>query len=307
MEIERAAAGASIDAPAGIHIVPAAVDKLGGDEVLYVTMFKDTTGDPDRVILVTRLSTSTIAVIEYKRLGEAWVFDSADCARDSSITLTVTANATSRTSAFAIDDPAGSGDRVLFFSTLDASQAPDTFEMNSIVLTPGATSLTASAVTIAGANQPADADSVSVVHIPLSTTRVMGIKEDDAHFADVTESGGTYTFTYTDAKVLAIDTTISITGDYAGILIGSQVMLMRGGQTPTATNAWELTAAAVLVESFEPFAAGGLGALQTVTPENFGAISAIGGQFAVAVPFGGGGASGDVSSYLISTFPLDDI
>ena len=189
MKVKRpAAAGASIAAPAGIQFCPAGTSIASGNDVLYVPLFKDTTGSPDRCVVVTVLSTSTVAVHEFKLLSNAWVHDPADCARDVSITLNVTATSQDDINAFAIDDPVGTGDRVVFISTNDASQTPDTFEMDSIVLTPGSSTLSAVAVVVAGTNQPTDTNGMVTVGIPSSTIRVMTLFQDDGHFADVTET-----------------------------------------------------------------------------------------------------------------------
>ena len=298
----------SIDAPSGIHFVPAAYNAASGDYILPVTVFKDSTGNPTHIVFVAVLTTSTIAVIEYKRFGNSWVLNQNEVARDNSITLNSTAASQSDITAFAIDDPVGTGDRVLFVATNDASQTPDTFEMDSIILTDGSTGLTAVACVIAGANQPSDTDGMATTSIPLSTTRVMSFFTDDAHFADVTETTGTYTFTYTDAKVLAVDTDITTNNrDYSGILIGSQVFFLIGSAAPNVGNGYELTTAAVLTEKFADFHAGLSGSHAITTQLNFDAITAIGGNFAVVGPVGGGDAAGDESAHIIVTFPLDDL
>ena len=255
MEIERASA-AGIDAPAGIQFVPASLNPGASGKVVPVTMFKDTTGNPDRMVLVTPQGTAAVRIVEYKLLDNSWVLDPADCAFDTSVTLTVTATAIDDIHAFAIDDPAGTGDRVLFVSTNDASQTPDTVEINSIVLTPGASSLTAVLSVIAGSNQPSDTDGMIVISTPLTTTRIITFFQDDAHFADITEATGTYTFTYTDAKVLAVDTSIVPTQLYSMIMIGSQVVLanMQGSAIDSALKIWETDLLAVLADEFSPFA-----------------------------------------------------
>lgn len=297
-----------------MHAVPAAIALSAGDFQLFASMFKDTNGVPDRCVVVTPRSTTAVAVIEYKRLGNAWVFDPADCAYDTSVTLNFTTANQDELTAFAIDSPVASGNRILFIAG-NNNAAPDTFEMDSIVLTAGGSSLTATAVVIAGANQPTDTNFIATCNVPLSTTRVMTFFQDDAHFADLTESGGTYTFTYSDAKVLAVDTSISISSSnaraYSGLLIGSQVLLLRAGggagASLTTDQAWEMSITATLTEEFNPFRAGMMGTFQTPQNRAAPALTAIGGVFAIAAPVGGSGADGAYSGYLISTFPLDDI
>ncbi len=298
--------GSTINAPEGIAFLPAPVAVSSGGQQLVVTLFQSNAGDSDRIVLVGVNSTSTVGILELKRLSGAWVFDPADCAFDTSVTLNVTAAGITQITAFGIDDPAGTGDRVLFISTNDAAQTPDTFEMDSIVLTPGSSTLSAVAVVIAGANQPDDANTMAVQHIPLSTIKVMSINEDDGHFADVTEAAGTYTFTYTDAKVLAIDTTINVIDNRnSGILIGTQVVLVATKNTPNGANMWEMSATAVLTEEFSPFATVGQGTRQEVVLGAPAAITAIGGSFAMAAPFGGSDAVGEEMAYIVATFDLD--
>ncbi|KKM80334.1 hypothetical protein LCGC14_1340900 [marine sediment metagenome] len=299
--------GASINAPAGIQFVPAAQGLSTGDIQLFVALFKDTFGDPDRCVVIGGLSTSTVSIIEYKRLGESWVFDPADCAFDASVTLTVTAASQFDMTVFAIDDPAGTGDRVLFISTNDAAQTPDTFEINSIVLTPGSTSLTAVLSVVAGANQPSDTNGMAAIGIPLSTTRLMTFFQDDAHFADITEATGTYTFTYDDAKVLAVAATINASIGYSGVVIGSQVLLARFDNAAGQNMMWEMTAAAVLTEEFNGFAVVGSGSYSAIANTQLPALTGISGVFAQAAPYGGGDSSGDEAAYVVATFPLDDI
>ena len=297
----------AIDAPSGIQFVPASLVVGTGDDVLVRPVWKNDGGTPDRIVLVTVLSTSTIAVITYSLHQNSWVFDPAVDARDSSITLNVTAASQLNINAFAVESPGTASDPILFISTNNASQTPDTFEMDSIQLADGATSLTATAVTIAGANQPADTDNMSATSLALSVSRVMTFFQDDAHFADVTGDEGGFTFTYTDAKVLAVDTSISGDQALSGFLIGSQVILFAGGTTVTSIAMWEITPAAVLTEEFNPFVAGLSGTTQDAGQEHHSAISAIGGQFAVAGPVGGGTSSGSESAFIIAAFPLDDI
>lgn len=315
MKITRAAAGASIDAPAGIQKMPGP-GGLGGaspDYQLHVTMFKDTTGKPDRAVVVTSLTSNTIAVAEYKLLGNSWVFDAADCAADFSVTLQNTPDNQQHMTAFAIDSPGGTGDRVLFIA-YNISGAPDVHAMDSIVLTPGSTTLTTTAVTItedAADRQPDDLENLATVNIPLTTSTIMTILLDDAYFATITESAGTYTFTYDKAKVLAIDTTITASStlakNYSGIVIGTQVFLASLSAGVISSNAWELTTGAVLVESFEPFAAGI--SLYSGSPAQApAAVTAIGGNFAIAGAIGATDAGVGIGwAYDIATFPLDDI
>ena len=294
-----------------MHVIPAPQSVGSSDYVLFVPLFKDTTGAPDRCVLVTILTPSTVALVEFKRLGDAWVFDPADCANDVSVTLNFTAANQAFLSAFGIDSPVASGNRIVFIAG-NNDDTTDTFEMDSIVLTPGGSSLTATAVVIAGANQPTDTNFMSTCGIPLSTTRCMTFFQDDAHFADITESGGTYTFTYDDAKVLAVDTSIDVTtGEgrgYSGIVIGSQVILLRNASTnPVASVMWEMSTSAVLTEEFNPFKAGLMGSDQGAQDKAAIAITGIGGAFAIASPIGGDGGSGQFAGYLVATFPLDSI
>ncbi len=295
-----------------MQVVPGPSGVASGDYVVFAKMFRDTTGTPDRYVIVTVKSTNAVALVEYKRLGNAWVHDMADCASDSTVALNFTAAAQEHITAFAVDDPAGTGDRIVFIAGNNAA-GTDTFEMDSIVLIPGSTTLTAVAVVIAGAQQPTDTNLMATIGIPLSTTRVMTIYKDDGHFADVTESTGTYTFTYTDAKATAIDTSIDVDAAlarrYSGVVIGSQVLILssRGPVSLSSDVAWELTTAAALVEEFTNFRAGTMGSSQGNEAVAPAAITAIDGVFAVAGPIGGSGADGQFAAYLVSTFPLDDL
>lgn len=297
---------------APLHTIPAGIYVSVGDYVLFVSMHEGTTGAPDRCVIVTVLSASTVAVVEYKRLDDAWVFDPADCAYDIGITLNFTARAQTHITAFAIDSPVSSGDRVLFVAGNETGGSPDSFEMDSIVLTPGSSSLSATAVVISGANQPADSDYMSTCSIPLSATRVMTFFLDDAHFADVTESGGTYTFTYADAKVIAVDTSIycnqADSREYSGKTIGGQVVLLHAKQSlPSGNVMWEMTTGAVLTEEFNPFATGIQGSDQASNNRGSAAIHAINGAFAVAAPVGGDAADGQIAAFIAASFPLDSI
>ncbi len=303
--VEPLAAG--INAPEGIQFVPAAVTGSTDDDYLFVPVWKDDGGTPDRIVVVTILSTNTIAVISYSRHGNSWVHDNAVDVRDTSVTLNITASNLSEISAFAIESPGTSTDPILFIVTNDASQTPDTFEIDSIQLADGDTTLSAVVVTIAGANQPTDSNNMATASFALSTSRVMTFFQDDAHFADVTGNAAGFTFTYTDAKVLAVDTSIFAGQQVSGVLIGSQVVLMEAGQPPASTRLWEMSIAAVLTEEWNPFMTGLGGTHQSITNEHHGAITAIGGSFAVAYPVGGGDAAGDESAWIITTFPLDDI
>ena len=229
--------------------------------------------------------------------------DSADCAVDSEITLTVTAAAQADIVPFAIDSPVGSGDRVLFIGTNDASQTPDTYEINSIVLTPGGTSLTAVLSVIAGVNAPADTNGAEYLNCPTTTSRVVTFFEDDAHFADITESTGTYTFTYTDSAATTIGTA-SATQIFSAYCIGTQIFLL---QQQALSQAWEVTTAGVLTESLGSFSAVGTGTFQAVTNRGDARVTAIDGSFAIAAPYGGSENTGEEMAYIIATFPLDDI
>ncbi len=294
-----------------MQLVPAAISVAAGDFTQFVTMFKDTTGAPDRCVVVTILSTTTIALVEYKLLGNAWVFDPGDCARDTSVTLNFTAASSQiRITAFAIDSPVASGNRILFIAG-NNDDTTDTFEIDSIVLTPGGTTLSATAVVIAGANPPADTNLMATQSIPLSTTRVMTFFEDDAHFADVTESAGTYTFTYTDSIVTAVDTSIVITGtgarNYSGMVIGAQVVLLNASGAITGNSIWEMSTSAVLTEEFVAFRVGLMDSDQSSGTLGAAGIAAIGGAFAVANPVGGDSLDGQEAGYIISTFPLDSL
>lgn len=295
------------DGISALQFVPAGQGSTA--RTVLVTMFKDTSGKPDRLVRVNLLSSTTVMVTEYKRLGNAWVFDPDDCAFDASVTLNFNSLSTGRNTAFAIDSPVSSGNRVLFIAGNDFTNTPDTFEMDSIVLTPGASSLTAVAVVIAGSNQPTDTDGMGTCSIPLSTTKVMTIFEDDAHFADVTESGGTYTFTYTDAKVLAIDTAIVCSGvtalNYSGIVVGSQVVLLDATQT-FGSAMWEMTTVAVLTQAWNPFQVGLMSLEVNAAPTLLDAITAMAGRFGIASAVLDKSSDSD-HGYIISTFPLDSI
>ena len=235
------------------QVVPAGFGSATGDHQIFCPVFKDTTGKPDRCVVVVVLSTNTVSVTDYTRLNNAWIYDAAVTGRDQSVTLNFTVAVQGTITAFAIDDPAGTGDLIVFIAGSDGSASPDTFEMDSIVMAVGAGAKTATAVVIAGANAPPDANNVGVCSIPLSTVKVMTINQDDAYFADITESGGTYTFTYTDSVVTAIDTSIAADTTaaprYSGMLIGSQVCLYQSAGQPGISDMWELTPAAVLTPS----------------------------------------------------------
>lgn len=300
--------GATFNGPAGIHHIPAANIGSSGDDYLFCPVWKDGGGDPDRVVVVTVLDTSTVAIITFSRQADgAWIHDPAVEASDDSVTLSVTGALTSAINAFAIESPGTATDPIVFISTHDGVQTPDTFEMDSIQLADGATSLTAVAVVIAGANQPADTNNMAVVSGALSTLRAMTFFQDDAHFADITGNQAGFTFTYTDAKVLAVDTNIVAGQDYSMFLIGSQMVLYRGGFPTLNNRMWEMTIAAALTEAFIPFAAGLIGANQNRIGEHHDRITAIGGSFATASPVGGGDAAGDESAWIATTFDLDAV
>lgn len=278
-----------------------------GDAQLIVTMFKDTTGTPDRIVVVTVLSTNSIGIYEYVRLADnAYHFVSDICARHASFTLNFTAANQLQITAFAIDSPAGTNDRVLFITMNDASQSPDTFEAVSIVLTPGAVNtLVDVTCVIAGTNQPTDSNAMVVVSTAASTTRVLTFFQDDFHRADLTESSGTYTLTYDDAKVLAVDTTILPAQDYSMIVVGSQVLLMRAESDLVNSNLYEMSTAGVLTEAFEPWATGGMGTTMTAVAAGIPALTAIDGSFAVAAPFGNSAGAGGEAAMLITAFDVD--
>ncbi len=298
--------GVSLDGPTGIHIIPGSRTLASGDQQIMVPLHKDTTGKPDRCVVVSILTTSTIALAEYQLIGGSWVFLNDSNANDASVTLTVTAAAQTDIGAFAIDSPEGSGDRVLFISTNDGAQTPDTFEINSIVLTVAGAGLTAVVAVIAGTNQPTDTNGMATANIPLSTTRLMTFFEDDAHFADITESSGTYTFTYDDAKVTTVDTDIGIgtAGQYSGIIIGSQVVMAEVTGNVAGNKIWEMTTGAVVTEEFD-LTVGAMATFQSNAMNLHPQITAIGGKFAMAGPIGGGDATGDEAAYLVTSFELD--
>ncbi len=299
--------GLIIDAPDGIQFVPAPVSVVGSDDVVICPVWKDDSGRPDRIVVLTILSTTAVALITYSLHQNAWVFDPTIDAVDTTITLAIAAAAAQNDiNAFAVESPGTATDPILFISQNDASQTPDTFEMNSIQLADGARSLTAVAVTIAGINQPTDTNGMATVSCALSTSRVLTFFEDDAHFADVTGDESGFTFTYDDAKASAVDTSIVSAQEYSAFLIGSQVVLFQGGDEPDLNRMWEITPAGVLTEEFNPFTAGLSGSQQDIASEHHSTITAIGGHFAIAGPVGGLGA-GQPCAYIITTFPLDDI
>lgn len=282
-----------------------------GNYILFVTVFKDANGAPDRCVVVAILSTNTISFIEYKRLDNAWVFDSADCGLDVEVTLNFTADNITRMTAFAIDSPVASGDRILFISG-NNNDTTDTFEMDSIIMNGvAANAHSAVAVVIAGANQPVDTNTIATMSIALSTTRAMTFFNDDAHFADITEAAGTYTFTYTDSIVTAVDTSIEVESvnarAYSGIIIGSQVVLFQSHGLPTSSAMWEMNAAATLTEEFNPFSTGVASSDNDDELRTSSAITAIEGSFALAAPVGGTGTTGQKPSFILSEFPLDSI
>ena len=258
------------------------------------------------MVVVTSLTTSTVALIEYKRLSDnSWVFDPADCAYDTSVTLNFTADNQARIIPFGIDSPATSSDRIVFIAG-NNDDATDTYEVDSIVLTPGGSSLTATAVVIAtsgGKPQPPDANARRTLSIPLTTATLMTLTEDDAYFCTITESSNTFTFTYDQDAVTAIDTSISITVGYSGICVGTQVLLF-SSNTWANPKLWELTKAAALTEEFFPFAVGGTATSQSEGSKHFAALTAIDGNFAMASPYGGG-AAGSESAWRMSTFDVD--
>lgn len=306
--IKKGGGGAAFNGPAGIHHVPAAGSGSSSDDYLFCPVWKDGGGTPDRVVLVTVLDTNTVAVITFSlQSSGAWIFDPAIDIFDTSVTLNVTSNASGIINAFAVESPGTSTDPILFISTNDASQTPDTLEMDSIQLVDGSRSLTAVAATIAGTNQPTDTDGMSITSCALSTSRVMTFFQDDAHFADITGNAAGFTFTYTDAKVLAVDTNIQTNQTYSLFLIGSQVILMHGGASSLSTAIWEMTVAAVLLEEFNPFGSGLSGGYQNVWNEHHDRITAIGGSFAIASPVGGGDAAADESAWIVTTFDLDAV
>jgi len=293
-----------------LQIIPAQVND-GNDASFFVPLFKDTTGKPDRCVVVGVVNNAAFSIIEYKLLDNAWVFDPDDCAWDVSVSTNFSCASSSDPMVFAIANPASSGNRVLFIAGNHYPNSPDTFEIDSIVLTPGGSSLSATAVTITGGNQPTDTDGMKTCSIPLSITRVMTFYQDDAHFANITESGGTYTFTYGDAKVLAVDTSIDVDANqyYSGICIGSQVLLLNSYSTATnLAAAWEMNTSASLIQEWNPFRVGLMGAEQAqgLVPV---VLTGLDGDFAVASPIGGDGVADGLQAngFIVTAFPLDSI
>ena len=225
-----------------------------GDTSYLVPVWKDTTGIITHAVLLSVLTNNTVAVTELRLTGANWVHDGT-LARDASVTLNFTAADQLHIHAFAVDSPGASDERILFI-TGNNDAGTDTFEVDSIDLS-GGESLTATAVIIAGSNQPTDTNAMGTVSAALSVLRVGTIFGGTGHRADVTGDEDGFTFTYDDAKVTSIDNSLNVGGSnlpsFSMYLIGTQLLLK--AEDPGASNTvgmilWELTAAFVLTDEF---------------------------------------------------------
>ncbi len=273
------------------------------DRQHLVPIWKDTTGVITNCAMVVVLSTSTVAVVEYRRIGNDWVHDGT-LGRDATVTLTVTAAAANQITAFGIDSPADSSNRLLFIATNDGGQTPDTFEVNSIDLNDGE-GLTATAVTIAGANQPTDTNTMSTVSVAASTTSLLTIFEDDGHTAVISGDETGITLTYTGAKVAAIDTSIAVTNSdaYSLYLIGAQVVLMKAGGPIADLSLWEMNTSFVLTTEFLNVSVGLGFKSNTQQPSELFPIAGVFGVASAMEP----GALTIGSARIAATFPLDSL
>jgi hypothetical protein len=270
-------------------------------------VWKDTTGIIDHAVLVTVLTTNSIAVTELRRDGNEWIHDGTTLGRDASVTLNFTAAGQQQISAFAIHGPGSSSKRILFIAG-NNDAGTDTFEVDSIDLTVGE-GLTATAVTIAGSNQPTDTNTLGSVSCAATTTSLLTIFQDDGHTAVISGAEDGFTFTYTASKVTAIDTTIAVTGDatrdYFLFLIGTKLLLSRTGGGITGLSFWEMTSVFGLTDEFLDTMVGGGGsgtdpgaASTTLVP--------IAGQFALARP-GMSTNGSDPPAYKAIKFSLDGL
>ena len=287
---------------AEFQVLPRVVAAVASSRLQVVPVWKDTTGIIDHCVMVTGTTTTNVHVAELRRIGNLWVHDGT-LARDATVTLGVTATAITNITCFAIDSPGTSSNRILFVATNDVAQTPDTFEMFSIDLTDAET-LTATAVTITGANQPTDTNTMSTASCALSTTSVATIFEDDGHTAVLSGDETGFTLTYTAAKVSAIDTSISVTGTagvtYSMYLIGTQLVLYRNDAAGITGQAlWEMSTTFALTDEFLDV---GLGPGQLGTHSN--ALFAISGSFAISTMVGSTAPSSPITAGI---FPLDSL
>jgi len=267
-----------------------------------VPVWNGTGGAPTRAIHVTVLTTSSVAIEELRRVGNEWVHDGT-LARDASVALSQTMTATGVLTAFAVANPVAESATVLFLVFNQASGAPDNLVINSVDMA-GGTTLTAVAVTIAGANSIPAADLVAAVGCTTATNKAKFMSQDDWYSADITGTVAGFTFTFADAVVAAVDTSINVNTTlgryYSMYFIGSTVLLLYGALEASAINVvplslWTITAAGAKIAEYRDVAVGG------VTISSGSAMSrvfAMDGAFAIASP-----NSAD-STYRIRKIPL---
>jgi|ETN02SMinimDraft_2_1059926.scaffolds.fasta_scaffold39461_1 hypothetical protein len=290
-------------------IGPGPVAMTAYDYQRLVPIWKDTTGVITHAAMLVVLSASTVAVVEYRLEGNDWVHDGV-LGRDAEVTLNFTATTLGQINGFGIDSPGTSSNRILFVAG-NNSAGTDTFEVDSIDLNDGE-GLTATAVTISGANQPTDTNNMATVSCAATVTSLLTIFEDDGHTAVISGTEGGFTFTYTAAKVAAIDTSIDVNGTPGNVVeeslyvIGTQVLLFRGNSSGTIADCsmWEMSTAFVLTTEFLDASVGfGTGTLVQQPSQLF----PIGGKFALSTPVMPMAGYVTRASRIISTFPLDNL
>lgn len=276
------------------------------DLIHIVPVWKDTTGVITHLVVVTILTTTTVSILEYRLDGNEWRHDGV-LGRDATVTLNFTTTAAAQNiTFFAVDSPGSSTNRILFVAG-NNDDATDTFEMDSIDLNDGE-GLTATAVTIAGANQPTDTNTMSTVSCAISTSAIRTIFQDDGHSGDVTGDETGFTVTYTTAKVTAIDTSISVDSTagvtYSMYFIGTQLLLLRNNSTAQEIgdfSMWEMNSSFVLTTEFLDTSMG-LGGQNSTTMQS--RLAPIRGAFGVTT-FLSGQATADRSGAILAKFTLD--
>lgn len=276
------------------------------DPRTIVPVFNGDGGRPTHAVAVDVISTSAIAVTELRRINDDWVTDGT-MARDASVTLTQTMTNISVLTAFAIENPVATSKRILFVVFNQASAAPDALIINSIDLSGGG-SLSAVAVTIAGANAIPAADLVAAIGAALTRSTVAMISQDDFYQATITGDESGFTFTFSAAVVSAIDTSINVdttaAANYSLVLLGSTLLLAHtstvgSGKGLTQLSLWSISTAGVKIAEYLNVMAG----FHTgVTANTKARLMTINGKFCLGSPTGNSGMG-----YLFKAVPLSDM
>ncbi len=310
--IQQPAVGGGDPTPP-LSLVPAGTGKIS-DTVFLCPVYADDLGAPVRAASVAFLTTSTLQLNTFSLKGGQWVFTPGLDAQDSSIAIGVTATNFGRMHCFGIQGPGTSSDLVVFIMTHDAAGAPDTFVIRSITIADGATSLTAVAVTIAGANAPPDTNDGGAMSVPIGTNRIMTFFQDDIYFGDITGSGP-FTITYTDAPVLAWDTNMDVSVASGKRVfahcIGTRVVVLRSGSSistnlPFTPGLWELDTAGAVVKTRNPWHGGGMGSNLELAGLYRVSLFAERGAFMIATPFATNDSSRSMAT-MLTLLPIDDV